>query len=227
MRRTESEFQSTRPRGARLRQPDQHVDLQRVSIHAPARGATAAKGGHQPTNRSFNPRAREGRDHSAATASRGPQCFNPRAREGRDPSTSQRSPPSDSFQSTRPRGARLVFGRVGHDPVEVSIHAPARGATLHLRANLTANRVSIHAPARGATGRSRRSALSSRCFNPRAREGRDSSSGSTSAVQMRFQSTRPRGARRFQVANPASRCRCFNPRAREGRDLVLHAHFSS
>ena len=78
------------------------------------------------------------------------------------------------FQSTRPRGARPVFADLADQLVEVSIHAPARGATptlKHLKrfrelfqstrprgARLVvldrrrpAVDVSIHAPARGAT----------------------------------------------------------------------------
>ena len=76
------------------------------------------------------------------------------------------------FQSTRPRGARL--GRVSVQSFsvcfnpraragatvgqffvglfgEVSIHAPARGATRKLRLGSQTRLVSIHAPARGAT----------------------------------------------------------------------------
>ena len=54
-------FQSTRPRGARLQQ----------------RGGV----GHI---KSFNPRAREGRDRSRPVPKAGKTRFNPRAREGRD-----------------------------------------------------------------------------------------------------------------------------------------------
>ena len=77
------------------------------------------------------------------------------------------------FQSTRPRGARLPVRRRRVVRRGVSIHAPARGAT------------------RSCTGR--RSLW--RCFNPRAREGRDP-----------CRPCRPWRLRRF------------NPHAREGRD---------
>src|SRR5690606_7271981 len=56
------------------------------------------------------------------------------------------------FQSTLPRGERLDDPDTDINEVEVSIHAPARGAT---RSHAGAGRqpaVSIHAPARGATG---------------------------------------------------------------------------
>ena len=76
--------------------------------------------------------------------------FNPRAREGRDDSTL----------------ADEVFEGV-------SIHAPARGATTIPRHPAPSLVVSIHAPARGATQTSFLTSLHIRCFNPRAREGRD------------------------------------------------------
>ena len=57
-------------------------------------------------------------------------------------------------------------------------------------------RVSIHAPARGAT------------FYRYAMKATN-----------RFQSTRPRGARRVSPNN-GRKNQCFNPRAREGRDIT-------
>ena len=56
--------------------------------------------------------------------------------------------------------------------------------------------VSIHAPTRGATLRHRR-------FH---------------RLAARFQSTRPRGARRGRCSTPRPSPPCFNPRAHEGRD---------
>ena len=99
--------------------------------------------------------------------------FNPRAREGRDLET------------------------IGHtiDFTEVSIHAPARGATRRKTRLFKQANVSIHAPARGATPRGSAEWRARRRFNPRAREGRDCH------------------APRFCCSGTR-----FNPRAREGRD---------
>jgi len=92
-----------------------------------------------------------------------------------------------------------IFASLG----DVSIHAPARGATaqiLHGGLNL---HVSIHAPARGATRhRSPASGLILR-FNPRAREGRDVTRDEDFSGSEEFQSTRPRGARQRDRAEPA------------------------
>jgi len=55
------------------------------------------------------------------------------------------------FQSTRPRGARLVGDRVVVTKGRVSIHAPAWGATRLSLILVESLLVSIHAPAWGAT----------------------------------------------------------------------------
>ena len=149
------------------------LDVAGVSIHAPVRGATSghraspdchprfnprAREGRDsasalPSFRasSFNPRAREGRDQAALAASQERSGFNPRAREGRDGGSRPPTAHCKSFQSTRPRGARLPVTADGRLSAKVSIHAPARGATRLLRPRHRPRQVSIHAPARGAT----------------------------------------------------------------------------
>ena len=100
-----------------------------VSIHAPAWGATASIARDQGLKRSFNPRARMGRDllslrditsalhvsiHApawgATDAAKGGvnnwNGFNPRARMGRDRTIAYDRAGDVLFQSTRPHGAR-------------------------------------------------------------------------------------------------------------------------
>ena len=124
-------FQSTRPRGARRSDFRGSIGLDKVSIHAPAWGATPAHHHltdpyvvsiHAPAwgatcvcqvarwcQRRFNPRARVGRDTRSSSSHR-PLCrFNPRARVGRDMCVPSGSMVSARFQSTRPRGARLLL----------------------------------------------------------------------------------------------------------------------
>ena len=78
----------------------------RVSIHAPVRGATKMPSRSRTWFQSFNSRAREGRDASVAEMTQFVVGFNSRAREGRDVHKIRRAP-----------------------TVNVSIHAPGRGAT--------------------------------------------------------------------------------------------------
>ena len=235
---------------------------QGVSIHAPARGATAARveAPHAPAVSIHAP---------ARGATAHPQVARPRERvsihapaRGATRDGWVLSMTCQRFQFTRPRGARR--GRVVHGgrrPL-VSIHAPARGATAFRNGPRRTCDVSIHAPARGATirtdqafppawfqftrprgARRRRhccAAWGSRCFNSRAREGRDRSGpcrsglrrvsihaparGATTTPTARescwpFQFTRPRGARPRPRSGAATRWR-FNSRAREGRDVA-------
>ncbi len=123
--------------------------------------------------------------------------FNPRAREGRDESCTDLDVDLTAFQSTRPRGARRPPIPEFAQPSEVSIHAPARGATPKRVPLPQPCHVSIHAPARGATSCDVPVTTSMVGFNPRAREGRDV----------------------FRAAIVGD-SRGFNPRAREGRDGV-------
>ena len=76
-------FQSTRPRGARHQHRTAKARVKRVSIHAPAWGATGGCRCWQ-ADRSFNPRARVGRDQPYNLPRPWRRCFNPRARVGRD-----------------------------------------------------------------------------------------------------------------------------------------------
>ena len=194
--RAGDKFQSTRPHGARPPRARPREAWAPVSIHAPARGATAKRADavrvlyvsiHAPARgatrkcspprsaRRFNPRARTGRDaHGRICWGQG-VGFNPRARTGRDWAETSGKRCLWMFQSTRPHGARLRVLDADDLALFVSIHAPARGATRWV---------------------CRRSPRVS--FNPRARTGRDPG-------------RRPRG--------PAPRC--FNPRARTGRDVAF------
>ena len=77
-----------------------------VSIHAPAKGATGLLHAFAHSATCFNPRPREGGDSGRMSSRKPPVGFNPRPREGGDLSLASQS-----------------LGR------DVSIHAPAKGAT--------------------------------------------------------------------------------------------------
>ena len=87
----------------------------------------------------------------------------------------------------------------------VSIHAPARGATREHRPRHRQAHVSIHAPARGATIAAKAEAEARTSFNPRAREGRDSSGlqAGNFAAQVSIHAP-ARGATGMHIAAPAS-----------------------
>ena len=149
-----------------------------------------------------------------------PWCFNPRARAGRDGPVA-----------------------LGHGSNSVSIHAPARGATIILDFAGIAILVSIHAPARGATAppwgpssswqfQSTRPHGARRNFDP-ARDGASVSihapaRGATKIPLITrsstwFQSTRPHGARLRSPAIPQG-CSVFqSTRPHGARRRYFHA----
>ena len=165
----------------------------RVSIHAPAKGAT--RHGHGP---------HRGDAVSIHAPAKG--ATSPRMRKSR----------YETFQSTRPRRAR-------HGPLPHAPHRPAKGATRVLFYCRSVSDVSIHAPAKGATFAEAIPDEWINSFNPRAREGRDVLAPDTIKFLYAFQSTRPRRARPWLVCEGGAARRCFNPRAREGRDAGLAA----
>ena len=126
------------------------------------------------------------------------------------------------FQSTRPRRARPY--RVAHhiDP-PVSIHAPAKGATVGADTREAAEHVSIHAPAKGATCGGQYSRTPTICFNPRAREGRDVIICVDDAIIHRFQSTRPRRARPWTMRRLPSMGVSIHAPAKGATGAYLHA----
>ncbi len=90
-----------------IRQPGYEVRIG-VSIHAPAQGATVGKTSNRRLVSRFNPRTRAGCDSPGRVwVMRGSR-----------------------FQSTHPRRVRPSHQAHAAQPREVSIHAPAQGATM-------------------------------------------------------------------------------------------------
>ena len=78
---------------------------------------------------------------------------------------------------------------------KISIHAPARGATVAVSLAYRVHLISIHAPARGATDNGYQQGRRYSDFNPRSREGSDILGYLCKAYFETFQSTLPRGER--------------------------------
>ena len=143
----------------------------------------------------FNPRSREGSDQNFAKKERNVLHFNPRSREGSDDPL--RAPVRPGYQNFNPRsreGSDVLDSVVAclgdisiHAPAKgatvpgdlfdfalgISIHAPAKGATIVSWKILHTMHISIHAPAKGATATCCRTSPRSINFNPRSREGSD------------------------------------------------------
>ena len=132
----------------------------KISIHAPARGATRRRSQRRQMIINFNPRSREGSDYIRYRCDdRCKADFNPRSREGSDYRHTLENKENEIFQSTLPRGERQRAlsllsktyqyfnprSREGSDSCisspfvkkYISIHAPARGATILARSTHT------------------------------------------------------------------------------------------
>ena len=128
-----------------------------------------------------------------------------------------RTPPP--FQSTPPRRERHREHQETRSAHQISIHAPAKGATGFLLGGHGFHGISIHAPAKGATERGgyggNRGYFNPRSregsdqrtvhcyhpwhnFNPRSREGSDDLQTAGVPINVAFQSTLPRRERRAQ-----------------------------
>ncbi len=174
-----------------------------------------------------------------------PRCwstisFNPRPRAGGDISARSASGPGRTFQSTPPRRGRqrascwgCPQGQVSiHAPAQgatpgllyvyqgfkVSIHAPAQGATTSKRERSGRNRVSIHAPAQGATKwtDSRRASVIVSIHAPAqgATKRRDLEESNIEGFN-----PRPRAGGDFKMAEGKYEIIGFNPRPRAGGDI--------
>ena len=144
----------------------------------------------------FNPRSREGSDEIRVQCYSDLANFNPRSREGSDELLGVTPTTVSQFQSTLPRRERpaiitVIFLKI------ISIHAPAKGATLSCAVRQAVRR---HFNPRSREGSDlpleRRLSLL-QDFNPRSREGSDQQRAELTAMQQNF-----------------------NPRSREGSDTT-------
>ena len=172
--------------------------------------------------------------------------FNPRSREGSDSSALD---PQDTlllFQSTLPRRERQKLPARMVPFRSISIHAPAKGATIHQSKSTHYCIISIHAPAKGATGKGSVSiSITLRISIHAPAKGATIAFSLSSKDIAEFQSTLPRrerlcqilfynqsyqisihapakGATNFPLKVSASRSN-FNPRSREGSDAEYYS----
>jgi len=110
-RKAQMEFQSTRPRGARLGDATLYLGDCLVSIHAPAWGATIADDYNQQQARvSIHAPAWGATDNRCQESDYSTVSIHAPA-WGATSSFMGRVTNAGGFQSTRPRGARLIFTR--------------------------------------------------------------------------------------------------------------------
>ena len=121
----------------------------RVSIHAPARGGDGQSGHCWHGWEVFQSTPPHGGRLRCPLLDCTIHCFNPRPRTGGRRTGWPIIVPTTTFQSTPPHGGATRVRPAHVHRQRVSIHAPARGATLPARDTGRRAGVSIHAPARG------------------------------------------------------------------------------
>ena len=182
----------------------------------PRAGGDIRPSGYRSLKSGFNPRPRAGGDSFCLLRSRLWTGFNPRPRAAGDAPmgradvhwyTSFNPRPARAGDYTRdewsaetarfnprPRAGGDTLSGLQGGPIQVSIHAPGRGATSCHGRKLVGRSVSIHAPARATLGVT----VITGCvagFNPRPRAGGDTSAGCLARCRVGFRSTHPRGGR--------------------------------
>ena len=149
------------------------------------------------TLQNFNPRSHERSDHITQSFVFRFFNFNPRSHERSD----------------------LV--KVGDQyKLNISIHAPTRGATVFRRAERNSCRISIHAPTRGATNNGRLCGAFYVFQSTLPREERREAYIGMPIV-MQFQSTLPREERPISL-NVSWYFKNFNPRSHERSDITIY-----
>ena len=144
-----------------------------ISIHAPTRGATRSRCMSGKTTQ-FQSTLPQGERLWKST-----------------PPTTQKA-----FQSTLPQGERRESPADQAHPLEISIHAPTRGATKLICIRLHCFFISIHAPTRGATQSGGKSVIEYTKFQSTLPQGERRYNTRDKRVPVKFQSTLPQGERR-------------------------------
>ena len=214
-----------------------------VSIHAPAKGATRPTTAHRSQRRvSIHAPAKGATRHRCSLDASRLMFQSTLPRRERRSADNVRRSARDLFQSTLPRRERRLDSSHPVCPDDVSIHAPAKGATADAWHAYAGYKVSIHAPAKGATRTMSRLTDATSGFNPRSREGSDvraagryaACSGvsihapAKGATPLPNRSSDPsevsihapaKGATSPELLRSPRHDQCFNPRSREGSDL--------
>ncbi len=148
------------------------VERDTISIHAPARGATGSRHSHNAGAGNFNPRSREGSDEKRIDLYHILNISIHAPARGATGNVNKYIPFYWEFQSTLPRGERLLT--VSKMLLTSHFNPRSReGSDPYDRILDFCTYISIHAPARGATQPKEKASSGAINFNPRSREGSD------------------------------------------------------
>ena len=168
----------------------------------------------------FNPRSHEGSDILGTSEIVAIYIFQSTLpRRERPPMHPQSAAFPFLFQSTLPRRERQSAIMANDVPMDISIHAPTKGATNTKPFLFNVSHISIHAPTKGATRNVRRCGRNTSDFNPRSHEGSDEMMEMRHDRVLNISIHAPtKGATVSRFCTYARRYD-FNPRSHEGSDV--------
>ena len=170
--------------------------IHRISIHTPAKGATCRFTFRYFSRLYFNPHTREGCDVRYLSITSSLCNFNPHTREGCDCRGFQNAADNQAYFNPHTREGCDDIETRGYSMLsDISIHTPAKGATIDNASFSKYENISIHTPAKGATVFHATQAMTITDFNPHTREGCDGALHGSVLGMDKFQSTHPRRVR--------------------------------
>ena len=144
------QFQSTLPQGERHENGMHHPCVTLISIHAPARGATAFHSDFRIGNQ-FQSTLPQGERLDTVIGDFTPITISIHApARGATGAGRRTGKTAADFNPRSRKGSDITYIHISHAFTIISIHAPARGATTEAFAMAQGFKISIHAPARGA-----------------------------------------------------------------------------
>ena len=149
-------------------------------------------------------------------------CFNPRTHTGCDVTERHNQPILDVSIHAPTRGATNLVCQV-RDSLLVSIHAPTRGATNESLCQIQTGRFQSTHP-HGVRHNEKMNINLAPGFNPRTHTGCDSTCPRGFTQSSTFQSTHPHGVRLHQHLLCHRLPLCFNPRTHTGCDAAEKAY---
>ena len=190
-----------------------------ISIHTPTRGTTAGTGTATNLAEFQSTFPREERPYYTIVRIQVLQFQSTLPREERPFPTDFVTAFMPYFNPRSHERSDLV--KVGDQyKLNISIHAPTRGATVFRRAERNSCRISIHAPTRGATNNGRLCGAFYVFQSTLPREERREAYIGMPIV-MQFQSTLPREERPISL-NVSWYFKNFNPRSHERSDITIY-----
>ena len=213
------QFQSTHPHGVRHRKARTNNGYRRFNPRTHT-GCDTRRQGCCCRPPGFNPRTHTGCDCPRSSRSWASGRFNPRTHTGCDERMELAELVCSMFQSTHPHGVRPVLEFMSILSIDVSIHAPTRGATSKECPHQYSLSLFQSTHPHGVRQSIVWQQLPTVSFNPRTHTGCDYVCSDLGMPDYEFQSTHPHGVRLPLLKGLDCLSKSFNPRTHTGCDRI-------